>query len=211
MPVASSSSSSSDDETGSLEKSFEKVAWSGNHSRRSPEGSDVWHSESEANWTHVEASLRNGRDIVQSQILSEGLDLSINGGSLAHQRRPSVTFNDFPLAPKQKGALPTFSEREEEEQDRGEGVRKEPPPSSRDAMLAPASHVITPMENVDSGGTLASPQATVSAVDGHTLNFLPPGSVEVFGSCSWNTLPLAVGSNQVQGKTPGESARGLSC
>ena len=204
-PSSSSSSASSDEsessEEDTSERSSEKVVWSSGDGR-SPEGSDVWHSESEANWTLAGASGRNGQDIMQSQVLSEEPD-SAAGGSVLQQRRPSVTFTDTPLATsRHKWGMPAFSEREEEAVDTAS--KEQPVGGSKES-----SHTVaTPMENVlTNSGSVHGPVSPKAAVGDQeellSFGFLPPRPPEVFGTASWNALPIAaITSNYVQGRTP---------
>lgn len=235
VPVASPSSSSSSSSVSSSDEedfgasgrgSFDKAGGWG--SRRSQEGSDVWHSESEANWTLAGASVRNGKgDILQSQVLSEGAETGIGVGgeggvaslSLSEQqqqqqtqRRPSVTFTDSsllltsppPLAASrrlQREPLPPCSEREEADGEEG-GVAA--PQQQRDGPSL-SGHALPPVEKLLAssggvGGAVGSP--LTSPLEGEEFRFLPPRSAEVFGECSWNALPLAVSTSQVRGKPP---------
>lgn len=146
--------------------------------------SDAWHSESEANWTLFEASLKQNNSTGEtSQILSteapplstEALPQNTEDG----KRRPSVTFDDVttPFLPKlQKEVLSSFNEQEENKMD------------SKDVPIGSP-----PGEGVAQGGVISPMDVPNSLVHG----FHPPRPIEVFGACSWNVLPLAVGSNLV--------------
>lgn len=127
--------------------------------------------------------------IICSQILSEGLDASHEGTTT--QRRASVTFSEPPLAPKgqkqvKKDTLSPFREQDED----GSLAQRDflfhaPPPSPpllEDAMSEVAQNLVTLEE----------------AAICKEYGFEPPRQVEVFGSCSWNVLPLAVGTSLVE-------------
>lgn len=190
-------SSTSDEELGSSdgesEKSLEKVDWaSESQSRKTTEDSDVWHSESEANWTLAGASLRNGRDIAQSQVLSEGPEFC--GSETTAHRRPSVTFNDPLSASKvQKETMLPFSEQEED----GVMVQEELP--TRDVSSKSLEKVAVESQRLSA----VSPDDPPPSF--HEYGFLPARSVQVFGSCSWNLLPLAVNSSLVKPKGHSDS------
>lgn len=195
------------------EKSEKRVDWASvsKTKSQSSEDSDAWHSESEANWTLVEASFRNGRDIAQSQVLSEGLDpvaqsqdhldavsysqvlnegldVGHNGGTT--QRRASVTFSELGLASKgqkemQKDTLSPFREQDED----GSLIQTELPASVM--SLSPASPESATSETPNLVMSEAMPICKEYGFD-------PPRPTKVFGACSWNTLPLAVSSSLVQ-------------
>ena len=216
-PASSSSSSSSsssppasDDEeqdVGGSGKSQDRSDWAGGSGpykkveSRSDEDeddddeevdSDAWHSESEANWTLVEASFRNGRDISQSQVLSEGQDICYSD-DVAAQRRPSVTFDEHLAGTKvqQKGTLPPFSEGEEMQSSA----------DLRPRMLPMGTGgVASSMPPPPSSSPPLPPAAPVSEADVQEYGFLPRRPTEVFGDCSWNALPLAISSNLVKAK-----------
>ncbi len=137
-------------------------------------GSDVWHSESEANWTLVEGSFRNYKDVAQSQVLSDSIVNGEEGGALIN-RRASVTFDDPPVSPHKhlqlKETLSPFLEQDE-------------------SKLNPPIEAATP-SNEDVGGVVSQEFSP------YGLGFDVPRSTEIYGSCSWNILPLAVHSNLV--------------
>ena len=165
------------------------------------EDSDAWHSESEANWTLVmdrDASTRNGRDILQSQVLSEEGEGSASIGDSrgenfsCHQRRPSVTFEAPPppsvTMPRGGGvgerreALPPFSEHEEEEgEGEGEGAEPRrkgilpqlsipPPTTPPPTSTRGKGHVTTPTSHV----TVPPPGVDSKGVVGGVLGSPPP-------------------------------------
>jgi hypothetical protein len=226
-------SEDTDSEGAELERAEKEVDWAGiSQSRKmksqSTMDSDAWHSESEANWTLVEASFRNGRDIAQSQVLSEGqdqlmppsqegsdaktqsqilsedpgipqsresldakhgqtmgreLEISYSGG--VAQRRASVTFSEPPPTKELlKDPLSPFWEQDEEEC----LVQAALP-------VIPPSPPSPPLENIGSETqNLVAPEAVAKA----EFDFYPARPTEIFGSYSWNTLPLAVTSSLVR-------------
>lgn len=203
-PVGSSSSSSEGEgseevQSQDSERSEKKVDWATKSQLRktlsqSSEDSDVWHSESEANWTLAGASFRNGRDIVQSQVLSEGLDVSYNESMT--QRRASVTFNEAPILKVMKdvqkdNTLSPFREQDEEGSCVQTDVPTIPPPPPEKAVTQ--SPEVRSEDLFDAG--------FISREHG----FDPPRPTEVFGSCSWSTLPLAVASSLVKRRNNSDS------
>ena len=127
--------------------------------------SDAWHSEGETNCTLAETSCKNSKE---SQVLSDNNNL-IN----TTHRRLSVTFNDPPVS---AGLL------KEEVSDK----QDEDAPTPSDLPVN-----VSPKEKVD----MSYPIPSVDSKDALPWGFYPPRPVEVFGSCSWNILPLAIRSN----------------
>lgn len=120
-------------------------------SKQSPsQDSDIWHSESEANWTMVDNNPF--KDITQSQVLSEDEAKQVESCS-----RQSAAYGQ---ANKDTTCVVTEKECTEH---RFDSVRR-------------SNHV---------GDHVA-------------YGFEPPRSNAVFGSCSWNSLCLAVNSNILQ-------------
>ncbi len=187
---SSASSSSDEDSADESERSLGKSDWAGEGRRLKktgyPEDSDAWHSESEANWTLVEASFRNGRDIAQSQVLSEGMDINYNE-EVATQRRPSVTFNEQSVV--QQEVLPPFSEGEEEKSAVFRSGEEESPGTLLGATKGVASSLLPP-----------PPLPIAEEVISQEYGFIPSRPAEVFGECSWNSLPLAIRSNLMEEK-----------
>ena len=125
--------------------------------------------------------------ITQSQILGEGLDMSRNEGA-ATQRRASVTFSEPPLPSKgQKEPLKDILSPFREQDEDGSLAQRDfpahaPPPSP------------PPLEDAtNEARDLEEEEATCKE-----YGFETPRRVEVFGSCSWNVLPLAVTTTLVE-------------
>lgn len=196
-PVDSSEEEGEEPEVESQEseRSEKRVDWATNSQSKktlsqSSEDSDVWHSESEANWTLAGASFRNGRDMVQSQVLSEGLDASYNESMT--QRRASVTFSEAPILKAMKEGLKDTLSPFREQDEEGSFVQTNLP-ASVSSLPPPLPEIAI----TQSSGVQATDPLDAGLVS-RECGFDPPRPIEVFGSCSWNTIPLAVASSLVQ-------------
>ena len=140
----------------------------------------MWHSESEANWTMVEASSNPMKDITQSQVLSsvddeqkqspndhEHLSCSQQHslGETPHAISPNLTLQH------KETLLPSTEDK-----------------PSRGTLEAPASGLQE--ESQQHGWEEASMEESV-------YGFESPRPVKVFGPSSWNSLCLAVNKNLV--------------
>ena len=204
-PSDSSELEESEEESEAGEK---RVEWNRGTPKTQSEDSDAWHSESEANWTLVEASGRNGRDITQSQVLSEGLeDVSYCYSEnvvppIPMPRRPSVTFSEpSSLVTSQRlqqqqqrqqkqQPLPSFQEQDEDRS------RTELPVASSTSLQFPALGT-----GIIGEGTPISSADSASSISQEGDGFEPLRPAEVFGACSWNSLPLAISSSLVGRKS----------
>ena len=143
-------------------------------SRRSASrDSDVWHSESEANWTMVEA---NSTAITQSQVLTSSDDEreQQKGQTEAScSRQHSVTFDEPPSKIHQYELPPSIAE----VPSKSELIAKKQYPTSTEEAHLPRD--------------IATPDASV-------YGFETPRPLELYGPCSWNSLTLAVNSNLVK-------------
>lgn len=139
--------------------------------------SDDWHSESEANWTMVEAYSNQPKDITQSQILSEdekgyspswskSKETPVSPQQASHLLQSTISEDkhhlDLPLAPLHGGGGLSFTQ-------------------------------LPSLSNSEGRST--------SRLQGTSYFFEAPRPVEVFGHCSWNSLVLAVNSNLVPSGT----------
>ena len=145
-------------------------------------GSDVWHSESEANWTMVEASSNPMKDITQSQVLSSVDDEQKQSpehlsSSQQHSlsETPCIVSPNFTL--QHKKTLSPFTEDED----------KMP---SRETMEVTASGLQKESQQHDWEDTSMDLEESV-------YGFESPRPVTIFGPSSWNSLCLAVNKNLV--------------
>lgn len=124
------------------------------YSSRTCKDSDAWHSESEANWTTVDAHSNALKDT--SQILSsDDDDQNPNPTVLTHQ------------------------------------------PLQVEAVTVPKEQLLHYSTGAESVGRRDVAECS-SAMLASSYSFEPPRPVEVFGPCSWNSLCLAVNTNQLQ-------------
>lgn len=142
-------------------------------------GSDDWHSESEANWTMVEAYSNQPKDITQSQILSEDDKQSPSySPSWSKSRETPVSHHQTPHLLQHTDTdsnnvrFPLVSVGVEESK-------------SKSSTQLPSL--------IGSEG-----KSTSRLLAGTNYCFETPRSNVVFGQCSWNSLGLAVNSNLVQ-------------
>ena len=122
------------------------------YSSRTCKDSDAWHSESEANWTTVDAHSNALKDT--SQLLSSGDDdQKPNQTVLTHQ------------------------------------------PLKVEAVTVPKEQLLSiGAESVGSSDVTECSSVMLAS----SYSFEPPRPVEVFGPCSWNSLCLAMNTNQLQ-------------
>ncbi len=162
---------------------------------------ESWHSDSEANWTLPGGSIRHYRDLGLSQTLSEfpyeagGRDSGGDRGEGIYPRKTSVTFNEPPSSfgkTRSKDRLLPVTIREMSttslQEDDSERTRPSQP-------SAEAPHPIQHSGTVPSNDQAAVLSSTEVAKH---YGFELPRSLEVFGHCSWNLLPLAVRTNLVK-------------
>ena len=130
--------------------------------------SDVWHSESEANWTMVEVYSNQPKDITQSQVLSE----------------------DEPK-PSRLTCTPSWSKSVATEQS-ASPLQRDIAPGGNMRLHSPLENV-----RHERCVSLSSSE-DASKLHETGYNFEPIRSAEVFGECSWNSLSLALNTNLVQ-------------
>ena len=145
--------------------------------------SDSWHSESEANWTMVEASYNPMKDITQSQVLSSVDDEQKQSPNdhehLSCSQQHSLSETPHAISPnltlQHKETLSPFTEDEDEM-------------PSRRTLEATASGLQE--ESQQHGWEEASMEESA-------YGFESPRPVNIFGPSSWNSLCLAVNKNLV--------------
>lgn len=140
----------------------------------------MWHSESEANWTMVEASSNPMKDITQSQVLSSVDDEQKQSPErLSSSQQHSLSETPHIVSPsftlQHKETLSSFTEDED----------KMP---SKETMEVIASGL--QRESQQHGWEDASMEESV-------YGFESPRPVRLFGPISWNSLCLAVNKNLV--------------
>ena len=143
----------------------------------------MWHSESEANWTMVEASYNPMKDITQSQVLSSVDDEQKQSPNdhehLSCSQQHSLSETPHTISPnltlQHKETLPPFTEDEDEMPSRG-------------TLEATASGLQE--ESQQHGWEKTSMEESV-------YGFESPRPVNIFGPSSWNSLCLAVNKNLV--------------
>ena len=159
------------------------------------DSNESWHSENEANWTLASGSIRRHRELGQSQTLSDIPDTNERGeaigGNMGDQWSSMASHDPSRVSlkhpPKELIIWPSHEGEEE----------------SVKLSCVPSSYLVAPSPDDKDGGLsgcdfLDTKEHTNNNDIGNNGGFEFPRCCDVFGTCSWNVLPLATCSNLVQ-------------